>query len=171
MGNKSICAGFTCKWDLDFHSGTLHICGSFCRQDANAKPLKKYKEFSYLKPGWDCTVKNKHNWFTKNDNKNFKFLLFYINVNGQSMIGTIFSYCFDMVARTHLICESTAMLTAKMAAYFGVRTCRCFLCFCLIIPLPRNFHEWPRQNFSLQYQYNTNQISDENKEKYQFGYN
>ena len=31
------------------------------------------------------------------------------------------------------------------------------------------FFEWPRQNFSLQYQYNINQISDENKEKYQFG--
>ena len=30
------------------------------------------------------------------------------------------------------------------------------------------FFEWPRQNFSLQYQYNINQISDENKEKYQF---
>ena len=30
---------------------------------------------------------------------------------------------------------------------------------------------WPRQNFSLQYQYNFNQISDENKEKYQFGDN
>ena len=30
-------------------------------------------------------------------------------------------------------------------------------------------HEWPRQNFSLQYQYNINQISDEVKEKYQFG--
>ena len=30
------------------------------------------------------------------------------------------------------------------------------------------FHspEWPRQSFSLQYQYNVNQISDENKEKY-----
>ena len=27
-------------------------------------------------------------------------------------------------------------------------------------------HEWPRQSFSLQYQYNVNQISDENKEKY-----
>ena len=36
---------------------------------------------------------------------------------------------------------------------------------------PSNSHEWPRQNFSLQYQieYNINQISDENKEKYQFG--
>ena len=32
-------------------------------------------------------------------------------------------------------------------------------------------HEWPRQNFSLQYQYNINQISDEVKEKYQFGDN
>ena len=32
-------------------------------------------------------------------------------------------------------------------------------------------HDWPRQNFSLQYQYNINQISDENKEKYQFGDN
>ena len=29
----------------------------------------------------------------------------------------------------------------------------------------------PRQNFSLQYQYNFNQIRDENKEKYQFGDN
>ena len=36
---------------------------------------------------------------------------------------------------------------------------------------PFNSHEWPRQNFSLQYQYNINQISDENKEKYQFGDN
>ena len=32
-----------------------------------------------------------------------------------------------------------------------------------------NSHEWPRQNFSLQYQYNINQMSDENKEKYKFG--
>ena len=29
-----------------------------------------------------------------------------------------------------------------------------------------NSHEWPRQNFSLQYQYNIKQTSDENKEKY-----
>ena len=34
-----------------------------------------------------------------------------------------------------------------------------------------NSHEWPGQNFSLQYQYNINQISDENIEKYQFGDN
>ena len=33
---------------------------------------------------------------------------------------------------------------------------------------PFNSHEWLRQNFSLQCQYNINQISDENKEKYQF---
>ena len=32
-------------------------------------------------------------------------------------------------------------------------------------------HEWLRQNFSLQYQYNINQISDENKKQYQFGDN
>ena len=32
-------------------------------------------------------------------------------------------------------------------------------------------HEWPRQNFSLQYQYNVNQISDKNIAKYQFGDN
>ena len=37
--------------------------------------------------------------------------------------------------------------------------------------LTLNSHEWPRQNFSLQYQHNINQISDENKEKYQFGDN
>ena len=29
-----------------------------------------------------------------------------------------------------------------------------------------NSHEWPRQNFSLQYQYKVNQISDKNNEKY-----
>ena len=32
---------------------------------------------------------------------------------------------------------------------------------------PFNSHEWPRQNFSLQYQNNIQQTSDENKEKYQ----
>ena len=32
-----------------------------------------------------------------------------------------------------------------------------------------NFHEWPRQNFSLQHQYNIKQKDDENKEKYQLG--
>ena len=36
---------------------------------------------------------------------------------------------------------------------------------------PFNSHERPRQNFSLQYQYNINQMSDENKEKYQYGNN
>ena len=34
---------------------------------------------------------------------------------------------------------------------------------------PFNSHEWPRKNFSLQYQYNIKQTSDENKEKYQLG--
>ena len=29
-------------------------------------------------------------------------------------------------------------------------------------------HEWPRQNFSLQYKYNIRQTGDENKEKYKF---
>ena len=32
-----------------------------------------------------------------------------------------------------------------------------------------NSHEWPTQNFSLQYQYNIHQISYENREKYKFG--
>ena len=33
-----------------------------------------------------------------------------------------------------------------------------------------NFHKWPRQNFSIQYQYNIKQTSDENKEQlYQLG--
>ena len=31
-----------------------------------------------------------------------------------------------------------------------------------------NSHEWPRQNFSLQYQYNNKQTGDENREKYKF---
>ena len=31
---------------------------------------------------------------------------------------------------------------------------------------PFNSHEWPRQNFPLQYQYNISQRSDENREKY-----
>ena len=34
---------------------------------------------------------------------------------------------------------------------------------------PFNSHEWPGQNFSLQYQNNIQQTSDENKEKYQLG--
>ena len=34
-----------------------------------------------------------------------------------------------------------------------------------------NFHALPKQNFSLQYQYNIKQTSDENKEKYQCGDN
>ena len=36
---------------------------------------------------------------------------------------------------------------------------------------PFNSHERSRQNFSIQYQYNIKQISDENKEKYQFANN
>ena len=32
-------------------------------------------------------------------------------------------------------------------------------------------HEWPRKNFSLQYQYGINQTSVGNKEKCQFGKN
>ena len=32
-------------------------------------------------------------------------------------------------------------------------------------------HKWPRQNFSLQYQYNIKQAGDENRDKYQsWGY-
>ena len=34
---------------------------------------------------------------------------------------------------------------------------------------PFNSYEWSRLNFSLQYQYNMKQTSDENKEKYQLG--
>ena len=37
--------------------------------------------------------------------------------------------------------------------------------------LPFNSHEWPRQNFSLQYYYSIDQTSDENEVKYQFGDN
>ena len=36
---------------------------------------------------------------------------------------------------------------------------------------PFNSHEWPWQNFSLQYRYKIKQTSDENKEKYQLGDN
>ena len=35
--------------------------------------------------------------------------------------------------------------------------------------LPCNSHEWPRQNFSLQYKYVIKQTSEENKEIYQLG--
>ena len=35
--------------------------------------------------------------------------------------------------------------------------------------LTLNSHEWPRQNFSLLYQHNIKQTSDENREKYQLG--
>ena len=32
---------------------------------------------------------------------------------------------------------------------------------------PFTSHKWPRQNFSLQYQYNIKQAGDENREEYQ----
>ena len=35
--------------------------------------------------------------------------------------------------------------------------------------VPLNSHGWPRKNFFLQYQYNINQISDQNREKYLLG--
>ena len=35
--------------------------------------------------------------------------------------------------------------------------------------LTLNLQEWPKENFSLQYQYNIEQRSDENKVKYQLG--
>ena len=38
---------------------------------------------------------------------------------------------------------------------------------CLLYKKHFNSHEWPRQNFSLQCQYNVKHASDENKEKYQ----
>ena len=41
--------------------------------------------------------------------------------------------------------------------------------YTLVFTFNPHFHEWPRQNFSSQYQYNINKISDGNKEKYQFG--
>ena len=37
------------------------------------------------------------------------------------------------------------------------------------ISQPFNSQEWPRQNFSFQYQYNIKQTGDKNKEKYQLG--
>ena len=45
------------------------------------------------------------------------------------------------------------------------------LSYVFITPVgePFNSHELPRQNFSLQYQNNIKQTSDENKEKYQLG--
>ena len=55
---------------------------------------------------------------------------------------------------------------------------QCFLCgwdrftvFTLILMFNFNSlsYEWPRQHFSLQYQYNIKQTSDENEEKYQSG--
>ena len=43
--------------------------------------------------------------------------------------------------------------------------------YVLITPVgePFNSHELPRQNFSIQYQNDIKQTSDENKEKYQLG--
>ena len=39
----------------------------------------------------------------------------------------------------------------------------------MISHLLLNTHKWPGHNFSLQYQYNMQQTSDENKDKYQLG--
>ena len=47
--------------------------------------------------------------------------------------------------------------------FFSTKWCNC----CTKRAKPFNSHGWPTQNFSLQYQYNIKQTSDENKEKYQ----
>ena len=39
----------------------------------------------------------------------------------------------------------------------------------MISHLLLNTRKWPEHNFSLQYQYNIQQTSDENKDKYQLG--
>ena len=36
----------------------------------------------------------------------------------------------------------------------------------LSVDHPFNLHEWPRKNFSLQFQFKIKQTSDENKEKF-----
>ena len=46
-----------------------------------------------------------------------------------------------------------------------------FLCLGGAFLLTLNSNEQPRQNFSLQYQYYINRISDENREEYQVGDN
>ena len=54
---------------------------------------------------------------------------------------------------------SKAIITRKEICLLKFSMCTCML-------VPFHSHEWPRQNFFLQYQFNTKQTSDENKEKY-----
>ena len=49
------------------------------------------------------------------------------------------------------------------------RTLKYIFLRCKDLPHQVSLNEWPKQNFSSQYQYNIKQTSDKNKEKYQQG--
>ena len=61
-----------------------------------------------------------------------------------------------------IICESCHVIDIVFIKWFTEPTSK------MKINLPFNSHEWPRENFSLQDQYNVNQLADETKEKYKF---
>ena len=70
------------------------------------------------------------------------------------------------------------LIITSLTFFFILNTClletvQLFIFWSLtgVTGLTFHSHEWPRYNFSSQYQYNINQISDEKKEKYQFGDN
>ena len=57
------------------------------------------------------------------------------------------------------------MIFSFLAVFFFL----CVWAFVTFCSLTYNSHQWPRQNFSLQYQNNIKQLSDENKDKYNPG--
>ena len=91
-----------------------------------------------------------------------------------------FPWNFHTWSGRHITTISKTIILKKLLHYrtlnsyeWPTKTCLFFLkrISFQILSWPFNSHEWPRQNFSLQYRYNINQISDENREKYQFGDN
>ena len=76
-------------------------------------------------------------------------------------------------------CEKNRNMFRKLLNRDLIKNCECndpdivtkFRMQLLVIYITKGNVGWPRQNFSLQCQYNINHISDENKEKYQFGDN
>ena len=76
-------------------------------------------------------------------------------------------YSIVVTVRKQVVAHSVVNFVGSHNVY----RCDDFLSIETLWSLPFNSHEWPRQNFSLQYKYNINQMSNENIEKYQFGEN
>ena len=72
-----------------------------------------------------------------------------------------------VVSVKHTKRKGSKVLKQGWMVHFTSKDTQVWHMFCCHVPF--HPHQWPRENFSLQYQYNIKQTSDENKERYQFG--